>query len=58
MVDNFLFFLESAHLGDLARQAEFLPLAGFTHMVPDPVVNENLHGRIAGYMQKHLGRPE
>ena len=28
------------------REFEFLPLAGFTHMVPDPVVTERMWTRI------------
>ena len=37
---------------------DLLPLAGMTHMTPDPVVTERLYERIAGHFQKHLGGPQ
>ena len=37
---------------------EFLPLAGFTHMVPDPVVTERLNERIADFFAQHLQSSE
>lgn len=40
------------------KEFEVLPLPGLTHMVPDPVVMERLHARIAGHFRKHLGSPE
>ncbi len=41
------------------KDFELLPLAGMTHMTPDPVVTERLYERIAGYFRKHLfGRPD
>ena len=40
------------------KDFELLPLAGMTHMVPDPVVMERLYERISGHFQKHLGKPE
>jgi dipeptidyl-peptidase-4 len=40
------------------KDFDLLPLAGMTHMTPDPVVTERLYGRIAGHFQKHLGKPE
>ena len=39
------------------KDFEMVPLSGLTHMVPDPLVMERLHGRIALFFQKHLGRP-
>ena len=33
---------------------EFLPLAGFTHMVPDPVVVKSLYGRVVGFFEENL----
>jgi len=36
---------------------EFLPLAGFTHMVPDPVVTSRLYGRIESLFEDKLGKP-
>ena len=37
------------------KDFEILPLSGLTHMVPDPQVMENLHGRIARFLRKNLG---
>lgn len=60
--DDNVYFRHSLKLADaLFRQGkdfEILPLSGLTHMVPIPEVNERLHQRIAGFMAKHLGRPE
>lgn len=39
------------------KDFEVLPLPGLTHMVPDPVVMERLHARIAVHFKKHLGMP-
>jgi dipeptidyl-peptidase-4 len=39
------------------KDFEVLPLPGLTHMVPDPLVMERLHSRIAGFFKKHLGEP-
>ena len=39
------------------KDFEILPLSGLTHMVPDPVVMENLHSKITRFLQKHLGGP-
>jgi dipeptidyl-peptidase-4 len=39
------------------KDFEVLPLPGLTHMVPDPVVMERLHSRIASFFKKHLGEP-
>jgi dipeptidyl-peptidase-4 len=36
------------------RPFEFLPLAGFTHMVADPVVTKQLYSRIADFFQQNL----
>ena len=36
---------------------EFLPLAGFTHMMPDPVVTSRLYGRIESFFEDKLGKP-
>ncbi len=40
------------------KQAEFLPLSSFTHMVPDPVVRTRLEERIAQYFHTHLAQPQ
>jgi dipeptidyl-peptidase-4 len=40
------------------KDFDLLPLAGMTHMTPDPVVTQRLYERIAAHFQKHLDRPE
>jgi dipeptidyl-peptidase-4 len=59
--DDNVYFRHSLRLADglfrHGKSFEMLPLSGLTHMVPDPVVMENLHGRIARFLQKHLGGP-
>ena len=39
------------------KRFEFLPLAGFTHMVPDPEVTVRLQSRIVAFYKQHLGEP-
>ncbi len=60
--DDNVYFRHTLKLtSELFRQGkscEVLPLSGLTHMVPDPVVMERLHGRIVGFLQKHLGQAE
>ena len=60
--DDNVYFRHSLKLVDALFRAgkdfEMVPLSGLTHMVPDPLVMERLHGRIALFFQKHLGRPE
>jgi dipeptidyl-peptidase-4 len=57
-VDDNVYFVNSMKLtGALFRAGkpfEFLPLAGFTHMVPDPVVTERLYGRIERFFEEHV----
>ena len=40
------------------KDFDLLPLAGMTHMTPDPVVMERLYARIAEQFHKALGKPE
>jgi dipeptidyl-peptidase-4 len=40
------------------KDFDLLPLAGMTHMTPDPVVMERLYERIAAHFHKALGKPE
>jgi dipeptidyl-peptidase-4 len=58
--DDNVYFLHSMKLCDAlfraGKQYDFLPLAGFTHMVPDPLVNRRLYGRIVDYFVEHLKR--
>ena len=60
-VDDNVYFVNSMKLVDALFRAgkpfEFLPLAGFTHMVPDPVVTARLYGRIETFFAEHLGAP-
>ena len=39
------------------REFDMLPLAGFTHMVPDPAVKSALVHRIVGFFRRHLQPP-
>jgi dipeptidyl-peptidase-4 len=60
--DDNVYFRHSLKLVDSlfkhGKDFEMVPLSGLTHMVPDPLVMERLHGRIAAFFQKHLGRPQ
>jgi len=57
--DDNVYFMHSLKMtGELFRNGkmfEFLPLAGFTHMVPDPNATKKLQERIIGFFEKHLG---
>ncbi len=59
--DDNVYFLHSLKMTEALFRAgkkfEFLPLAGFTHMVPDPEVTIRLHTRIAAFFKQHLGQP-
>jgi dipeptidyl-peptidase-4 len=60
--DDNVYFRHSLKLVNALFRAgkdfEVLPLSGLTHMVPDPVVMERLHGRISRFLHKHLGGPK
>jgi dipeptidyl-peptidase-4 len=60
--DDNVYFRHSLRLADSLFRAgkdfEVLPLSGLTHMVPDPLVMERLHSRIARFLQKHLAEPQ
>jgi dipeptidyl-peptidase-4 len=59
--DDNVYFRHTLKLADALFRAgkdfELLPLAGLTHMVPEPVVVERLHNRIAAHFRRHLGEP-
>jgi dipeptidyl-peptidase-4 len=59
--DDNVYFLHSLKMTEALFRAgkkfEFLPLAGFTHMVPDPEVTVRLNSRIAAFFKQHLGEP-
>ncbi|MFN4261556.1 MAG: alpha/beta fold hydrolase [Gemmataceae bacterium] len=56
--DDNVYFRHSLKLADALFRAskdfDMLPLPRLTHMVPDPVVMENLWGRIARHFRNHL----
>jgi dipeptidyl-peptidase 4 len=62
LTDDNVFCRHSLKLADALFRAgkdfEFLPLSGFTHMVPDPVVRERLERRMIDFLHKHLGEPK
>ncbi len=57
--DDNVYFMHSLKLADALFRAgkpfEFLPLPGFTHMVPDPLVSRRLYTRIMDFFELHLG---
>ncbi|MCP4662105.1 MAG: S9 family peptidase, partial [bacterium] len=59
--DDNVYFVHSLKMSDAlfraGRRHDFLPLAGFTHSVPDPLVTTRLYSRIMGYLEEHLGDP-
>lgn len=58
--DDNVYFQHSLKLADALFRAgkdfELLPLSGLTHMVPEPVVTEQLWARIARFFRRHLGQ--
>ncbi len=59
--DDNVYFRHSLRLVDAlfrsGKDFEILPLSGLTHMVPDPVVTEQLWSRVVRHFQKHLVSP-
>jgi dipeptidyl-peptidase-4 len=59
--DDNVYFLHSLKMTEAlfraGKQFEFLPLAGFTHMVPEPTVTIRLNSRIVAFFKQHLGEP-
>ena len=59
--DDNVYFRHSIRLADAllrsGKDFEFLPLAGFTHLVNDPTVSERLWARAADFFVEHLGHP-
>src|SRR5690606_10765090 len=60
--DDNVYFSHALKMSDAlfraGRDHDFLPLAGFTHMVPDPLVTTRLYERIVSHLAAHLGRPK
>jgi dipeptidyl-peptidase-4 len=60
--DDNVYFMHSLKMTQaLFREGkpfEFLPLAGFTHSVPDPVVTTRLYSRVAMFFKEKLGEPK
>ena len=58
--DDNVYFMHSLKLSDALFRAgkpfELVPLGGFTHMVPDPLVTDRLQSRIADFFVEHLAR--
>lgn len=56
--DDNVYFRHSLKLVDAlfraGKECEILPLSGLTHMVPDPVVSEQLYARIVRHFKRHL----
>jgi len=56
--DDNVYFFHSLKLSDAlfraGRPHQFLPLSGFTHMVPEPLVTERLHQSIADFFRRAL----
>jgi dipeptidyl-peptidase 4 len=59
--DDNVYFMHALKMADAlfkaGRDFDFLPLSGFTHMVPDPVVKERLETRVLDFFETHLGQP-
>ncbi len=57
--DDNVYFTHSLDLAQALFRAgkpfDMLPLAGFTHMVPDPVVKKALAHRVYDFFREHLG---
>ena len=56
--DDNVYFMHSLKMADAmfrgGREFEFVPLPGFTHMVPDPLVTNRLYTRIINFFIEHL----
>jgi len=56
--DDNVYFMHSLKLTEALFKAgkdfEFVPLAGFTHMVPDPLVTDRLYTRMIDFFVKNL----
>ncbi len=59
--DDNVYFAHSLKMSNAlfraGKEHEFLPLTGFTHMVPDPLVTKRLETRIVNFFEKHLMAP-
>ncbi len=59
--DDNVFFRHSLKLADALTRAgkpfEFVPLGGFTHMVPEPAMAEQRWVRTVEFFRRHLGGP-
>lgn len=56
--DDNVYFMHSLKLSEAlfraGREFDFLPLSGFTHMVPDPVVTINLQQHMLNFLKRNL----
>jgi len=59
--DDNVYFFHTLKLSEAlfraGKQFSLLPLAGFTHMVPDPIVTEQLQTRVMKFLTDGLGGP-
>jgi len=59
--DDNVYFRHSLRLSNAlfraGKEFEILPLSGLTHIMPDPVVNQQLYSRIVRQFQEHLAKP-
>ncbi len=59
--DDNVYLTHSLKISDALLRAgrphDFLPLAGLTHSVADPLVTTRLYARIMSYLEEHLGDP-
>ncbi len=60
--DDNVYFRHSLRLADAlfrnGKTFELLPLSGLTHMVPEPMVMEQIWSRTTLFFKKHLGNPK
>jgi len=56
--DDNVYFMHAIKMSDALFRAgkkhDFLPMSGFTHMVPDPLVTTRLYSRIIDHFLEHL----
>ncbi|HEX2971484.1 MAG TPA: DPP IV N-terminal domain-containing protein [Tepidisphaeraceae bacterium] len=59
--DDNVYFRHTLRLADALFRAgkdfDLLPLSGFTHLTPDPLITQRLGSRTIQYFRRHLGRP-
>lgn len=60
--DDNVYFSQALKISDAlfrsGKAHDFLPLAGFTHMVNEPEASQRLYERMIAFFREHLGAPE